>query len=57
MEIAVFAGTDPGLLPWHELGVDVVLACTGRFKKREQAARHLEAGARKVIGTTMAGMR
>jgi glyceraldehyde 3-phosphate dehydrogenase len=48
-EVPVLAEADPRLLPWHELGVDVVLECTGKFKKREQAARHLEAGARKVI--------
>jgi len=48
-EIAVLAEGEPGRLPWNELGVDVVLECTGKFKKREQAARHLEAGARKVI--------
>jgi glyceraldehyde 3-phosphate dehydrogenase len=48
-EIPVFTEADPGRLPWPELGGDVVLESTGKFKKREQAARHLEAGARKVI--------
>ena len=48
-EIPVFAAPDPSLLPWRELGVDVVLECTGRFKARADAAKHLEAGARKVI--------
>ena len=41
--------TDPGQLPWEELGVDVVIESTGRFRTRALAARHLEAGARKVI--------
>jgi glyceraldehyde 3-phosphate dehydrogenase (phosphorylating) len=48
-EIPVFNEADPRNLPWAELDVDVVLECTGKFKKREQAAGHLEAGARKVI--------
>jgi len=48
-EIPVFAAPDPALLPWREVGVDVVLECTGRFKARADAAKHLEAGARKVI--------
>jgi glyceraldehyde 3-phosphate dehydrogenase len=45
----VFAERDPALLPWKELGVDVVIECTGRFTERSAAAAHLEAGARKVI--------
>jgi glyceraldehyde 3-phosphate dehydrogenase len=45
----VLSEKDPGKLPWKELGVDVVLESTGRFTDREQAARHLEAGARKVV--------
>jgi glyceraldehyde 3-phosphate dehydrogenase len=40
---------DPAKLPWAELGVDVVIESTGRFRARADAARHLEAGARKVI--------
>src|SRR6201987_3805587 len=43
------AERDPAKLPWRELGVDVALECTGIFTKRETAAKHLEAGARKVI--------
>jgi glyceraldehyde 3-phosphate dehydrogenase len=42
------AERDPTQLPWGELGVDVVLECTGAFRKREGAAKHLAAGARKV---------
>jgi glyceraldehyde 3-phosphate dehydrogenase len=48
-ETPVFSAADPAELPWGELGVDVVLECTGRFKTRAEAAKHLEAGARKVI--------
>jgi glyceraldehyde 3-phosphate dehydrogenase len=48
-EIPVFGAPDPSHLPWRELGVDVVLECTGRFKARADAAKHLDAGARKVI--------
>jgi glyceraldehyde 3-phosphate dehydrogenase len=44
-----FAERDPSKLPWAELGVDVVLECTGIFKDRDQAALHLDAGAKKVL--------
>jgi glyceraldehyde-3-phosphate dehydrogenase type I len=40
---------DPSQLPWKKLGIDTVLECTGAFKKRQDAAKHLEAGAKKVI--------
>jgi glyceraldehyde 3-phosphate dehydrogenase/glyceraldehyde-3-phosphate dehydrogenase (NAD(P)) len=49
MKIAVSHETDPAKLPWRELGVDIVLECSGQFRKREDAAKHLEAGASKVI--------
>jgi glyceraldehyde 3-phosphate dehydrogenase (phosphorylating) len=48
-EIRVTAETDPAALPWGELGADVVLESTGRFTDRENAAKHLEAGAKKVV--------
>jgi glyceraldehyde 3-phosphate dehydrogenase len=48
-EIPVFGEPDPGTLPWDELGVEVVIESTGRFRAREDAAKHLAAGARKVI--------
>src|ERR1700723_113857 len=48
-KIRVTAERDPAKLPWRELGVDVALECTGIFTKREAAAKHLEAGAKKVI--------
>lgn len=44
-----YAERDPGKLPWDELGVDVVLECTGIFRDRESAGKHLAAGAKKVI--------
>jgi glyceraldehyde 3-phosphate dehydrogenase (phosphorylating) len=48
-KIRVTAERDPAKLPWRELGVDVALECTGFFTKREAAAKHLEAGAKKVV--------
>jgi glyceraldehyde 3-phosphate dehydrogenase len=48
-EIKVCAETDPANLPWGDLGVEVVIESTGRFTKRDDAAKHLEAGAKKVI--------
>jgi glyceraldehyde 3-phosphate dehydrogenase len=50
----VFAQKDPALLPWKDVGVDIVFESTGRFTKREDAAKHLAAGARKVIITAPA---
>lgn len=47
--IRVCAERDPAKLPWKKLGVDLVLECTGLFRKREQAAQHLAAGANKVL--------
>src|SRR6266568_602091 len=48
-KIRVTAERDPAKLPWKELKVDVALECTGIFTKREAAAKHLEAGAKRVI--------
>jgi glyceraldehyde 3-phosphate dehydrogenase len=48
-KIKVTAERDPAKLPWKELGVDIVMECTGIFTKREQAAKHLEAGAKRVL--------
>ncbi|MGW8184677.1 MAG: type I glyceraldehyde-3-phosphate dehydrogenase [Candidatus Moraniibacteriota bacterium] len=48
-EIPVFCEKDPNNLPWKELGVDVVLECTGIFITREGASGHINAGARKVV--------
>jgi glyceraldehyde 3-phosphate dehydrogenase len=47
--IPVTAVKDPAQLRWKEFGVDIVAECTGLFRDRENAAKHLEAGARKVI--------
>jgi glyceraldehyde 3-phosphate dehydrogenase len=48
-EVRALAERDPGALPWGDLGVDVVIESTGLFTKRADAAKHLDAGARKVI--------
>jgi len=48
-EIKIIAETDPAKLPWGELGADVVIESTGRFTARDDAAKHLSAGAKKVI--------
>ncbi|ABO51494.1 glyceraldehyde-3-phosphate dehydrogenase [Desulforamulus reducens MI-1] len=48
-EIKVVAEADPAKLPWKELGVDIVIESTGRFTKGPDAAKHLAAGAKKVI--------
>jgi glyceraldehyde 3-phosphate dehydrogenase len=47
--VKVLAETDPAKLPWKDLGVDVVVESTGLFTSRDAAAKHLEAGARKVV--------
>jgi glyceraldehyde 3-phosphate dehydrogenase len=48
-EVAVLSERDPAALPWKDMGVEIVVESTGFFTKREGAAKHLEAGARKVI--------
>lgn len=48
-EIKVFANPNPEELPWGELGVDVVLECTGFFTNKTKAEAHIRAGARKVV--------
>jgi glyceraldehyde 3-phosphate dehydrogenase len=48
-EIKVLAERDPAALPWSELGVEVAIESTGLFTKRDDASKHLDAGARKVI--------
>jgi glyceraldehyde 3-phosphate dehydrogenase len=52
--IGVTAEKDPSKLPWKRLGVDLVVESTGVFRKREQCAMHLDAGAKKVILTVPA---
>jgi glyceraldehyde 3-phosphate dehydrogenase len=53
-ELRVFAERDPANLPWDEVGADVVIESTGFFTKRDDAAKHLGAGAKKVIITAPA---
>jgi glyceraldehyde 3-phosphate dehydrogenase len=48
-EIKILSQKDPALLPWKELGVDIVLESTGRFTDAGAARKHIEAGARKVL--------
>ena len=47
--IKVFSETDPANLPWEELGIDLVLECTGKFTAKEDAMKHITAGAKKVL--------
>ncbi|AAC07122.1 type I glyceraldehyde-3-phosphate dehydrogenase [Aquifex aeolicus] len=53
-EIKVFAQKDPSQIPWGDLGVDVVIEATGVFRDRENASKHLQGGAKKVIITAPA---
>lgn len=50
-EIKILRNNDPKDIPWKELGVDIVVESTGIFTKREQAQKHIDAGAKKVIIT------
>ena len=54
-KIKVIAERDPSKLPWGELGIDVVLECTGLFTSKKQATPHLTAGAKKVVISAPAG--
>ncbi len=54
-KIRIFAEPDPAKLPWGELGIDIVLECTGFFAGKEKASVHLEAGAKKVLISAPAG--
>lgn len=45
----VYSQKDPSLLPWADLGIDVVLECTGHFLTKEKAQKHIDAGARAVV--------
>jgi len=48
-KIPVMAELDPAKLPWRSLGAEVVLECTGRFTKKDDAIKHIQAGAKKVL--------
>jgi len=48
-KVTVLGEKNPAALPWNDLGVDLVLECTGRFTDRDDAAHHLDAGASRVI--------
>ena len=54
-EIKIYAIADAKELPWKEIGVDVVLECTGFYTKREKAQAHIDAGAKRVIISAPAG--
>ena len=53
-ELKIFAENDPGKLPWGDLGVDVVVESTGKFRDRKDVSKHLDAGCKKVIITAPA---
>lgn len=54
-KIKVFKESDPELLPWKDLDVDVVLECTGFFTSKEKSTKHIKAGAKRVIISAPAG--
>jgi len=54
-EITIYAEKDPANLPWKEIGVDVVLECTGFFASKAKSQAHIDAGAKKVVISAPAG--
>jgi glyceraldehyde-3-phosphate dehydrogenase type I len=48
-KIDIVSEKDPAVLPWKKFGIDIVLECTGLFRKRDDAAKHIQAGASKVV--------
>jgi len=50
-EIKIVSERDPAKLPWKEMGIDIVIEATGKFTEKSKAAKHIEAGAKKVIIT------
>ena len=54
-KITIYKNPNPAELPWGELGVDVVLECTGFFTKKDKAMAHIQAGAKKVVISAPAG--
>ncbi|WP_068780442.1 type I glyceraldehyde-3-phosphate dehydrogenase [Paenibacillus sp. GM2] len=55
VDIPIYAERDPGQLPWKDLQVDLVLECTGFFASKKASTAHIEAGAKKVVISTVAG--
>ena len=53
--IKVLAERNPANLPWEKMGVDVALECTGLFTNRDDAAKHIDAGAKRVLVSAPAG--
>lgn len=53
-QIHVFAERDPGKIPWRDFGVELVIESTGRFENKQDASKHMQGGARKVIITAPA---
>ena len=54
-EIKIYAKANAAELPWGEIGVDVVLECTGFYTSKEKASAHINAGAKKVVISAPAG--
>ena len=54
-KIRIYSEKDPAALPWSELGIDIVLECTGFFASKEKASAHIAAGAKKVLISAPAG--
>jgi glyceraldehyde 3-phosphate dehydrogenase len=52
IEIQIFNESDPVKLPWKDLGIDIVLECSGRFTTENLASKHLQAGAKKILLST-----
>ena len=55
-EIPIYAEANAKNLPWGELGIDMVLECTGFYTLKEKVSAHIEAGARKVVVPTPTGI-
>ena len=53
-DMLVISEANPEKLPWRDLGVDIVMECTGRFTDRDAAAKHLTAGAKRVLVSALA---
>ena len=54
--IPLFQQRDPAMLPWSDLGVDLVIESTGKYRARDDAALHLKAGARRVLISAYRGL-